>query len=228
MLNFFISPKDKKDFPSLNRQIKNIHHYPTLDPKTIEMSKLRESELISDTCEFTKESLCESLAHIALWGNVAEAGRPAHIFPNKAVLCDNFEKESQRIIDLLPPDWDFILWGAEPGSPLYFSSLPGLAIFTGMLCPPYQDNYSEIFPQCDVSGTPFPLQAAFKPCGYAISPAGAKKLIKSCLPLTPMPLPLPLHDDGENTARHLFEIMGMEYPNIKAFVSFPGLCLPSE
>lgn len=133
-------------------------------------------------CGFKAGAIGSGLTHIKLWAQIAQSGKPAHIFEDDAFLCRNFEQESDRIIASLPHDWDIILWGNNYDSILEFELLPGItqciAVFN-------QDTVRKGIPQylnMDVSSAAFRLTQTFGICGYALSPKGAKRLLELCLP----------------------------------------------
>ncbi|WP_354859752.1 glycosyl transferase [Acetobacter fabarum] len=229
MFKFFISsdatPDQSERFVRLNAHVPDLVRSVGVDEHTLDAQAMRQMNLISAECLFSHAAFAQALSHVALWGNVAQHQTAAHVFESNAVLCANFEAESTRILASLPQDWDFVLWGNTPGSTLQFDVLPELALFNGAIQPPYSARGAGALSEMEVTSLAFPLLATQSVCGYAISPTGAEKMIKACLPLTSTTVPAANPADGSMAAQTLPQLMSLHYSTMKAFVCVPPLCM---
>ncbi|MBM9402641.1 glycosyltransferase family 25 protein [Gluconacetobacter azotocaptans] len=229
MDKFFISPAQTPEraerFLAVNAHVPGLVHSPGVDGSTVDVNEMKEKGLVADACQFTREAIGSGLAHVALWGNIAQRNVPAHIFEDDAFLCRNFEQESARIIASLPGDWDIILWGSNSDTPLQFELLPGITQCVAVTSEESVRKGVQTFRDMDVTSVPLRLTQAFGLCGYAVSPAGAMKLIKNCLPLTTVNVSHPCLGGRIITANSIDILMNRHYAEMMAYTSFPPLCL---
>ncbi|WP_338333301.1 glycosyl transferase [Acetobacter sp. LMG 32666] len=229
MFKFFISSdaatSQTERFLQLNAHVPDLVRSTGMSEQALDIQAMQQMNLISAECLFSRAAFAQALSHVSLWGNVAQHQTPAHVFESNAVLCANFEAESTRILASLPQDWDFVLWGNTPGSTVQFDVLPELALFTGAVQPPYSARGAGALSEMEVSSLAFPLLATQSVSGYAISPTGADKLIKACLPLTSTTVPAANPQDGGTPAQTLAQLMSLQYSTMKAFVCVPPLCM---
>ena len=229
MYKFFISSdaaqSQTEQFLKLNAHVSDLVRSVGISEQTLDVQAMQQMNLISAECLFSRAALAQALSHISLWGNVAQHQTAAHVFESNTVLCANFEAESTRILASLPHDWDFVLWGNAPGATLQFDILPDLALFTGAVQPPYSAHGAGALSEMEVTSLAFPLLSTQSVSGYAISPTGAEKLIKACVPLTSTTVPATNPQDGGAPAQTLPQLMSLHYSTMKAFVCVPPLCM---
>ncbi|MFT8549503.1 MAG: glycosyl transferase [Acetobacter okinawensis] len=229
MFKFFISSdaatEQTERFTRLNAHVPDLVRSVGVDVQGLDVQAMQQMNLISAECLFTPAAFAQALSHVSLWGNVAQHQTAAHVFAGNAVLCANFEAESTRILASLPQDWDFVLWGNAPGATLQLDILPDLALFTGAVQPPYSARGAAALSEMDVTSLAFPLMSTQSVCGYAISPSGADKLIKACLPLTSTTVPAANPHEGGAPAQTLEQLMSLHYSTIKAYACVPPLCM---
>ncbi|MFT8419486.1 MAG: glycosyl transferase [Acetobacter sp.] len=229
MFKFFISsnaaPEQTERFERLNAHVPDLVRSVGMDEQALDVQAMQKMNLISAECLFSQAAFAKALSHVSLWGNVAQHQTPAHIFTSNAVLCANFETESTRILASLPHDWDFVLWGSAPGATLQLDILPDLALFSGAVQPPYSAQGAAALSEMDVTSLAFALMSTLSVCGYAISPTGADKLIKACLPLTSTTIPATTAHATGRAAQTLEELMSLHYSTIKAYACVPPLCM---
>lgn len=229
MFKFFISSDtataQTERFERLNAHVPDLVRSVGVNAQTLDVRAMQQMNLISAECLFSHAAFVQALSHVSLWGNVAQHKTAAHIFENNAVLCANFEAESTRILASLPQDWDFVLWGSAPGATLQLDILPDLALFSGAVQPPYSARGAAALSEMAVTSLAFPLMSTLSVCGYAISPTGADKLIKACLPLTSTTIPATTAHENGRAAQTLGELMSLHYSTIKAYACVPPLCM---
>lgn len=228
MHKYFISlertPERTKRFLQSNAHITDFEWVPGIDGKTLDRNAIINKGLMEAYCGFTPGAIGSGLTHIKLWAQVAQSGKPAHIFEDDAFLCRNFERESDRIIATLPQDWDIILWGNNYDSILEFELLPGI---TQCIATFNQDTVRKGIPEflnMDIASAAFRLTQTFGICGYAISPRGADRLLKLCLPFKSVDVFYPgLYRSLTTTS--VDHLMNIQYRNILAYTALPPLCL---
>ncbi|WP_338332034.1 glycosyltransferase family 25 protein [Acetobacter sp. LMG 32666] len=228
MHKYFISlertPERTERFLKSNAHIKDFEWMPGLDGKTLDRNTIVSKGLLAPDCGFTAGAIGSGLTHIKLWAKIAQSGQPAHIFEDDAFLCRNFEHESNRIIATLPHDWDIILWGNNYDSILEFELLPGITQCVAMF---NQDTVRQGIPaflNMNVASTAFRLTQTFGICGYALSPLGANRLLKLCLPFKTEEVFYP--GLGRSLATSSVDhLMNIHYRNIHAYTALPPLCL---
>ncbi|GAA4502045.1 glycosyltransferase family 25 protein [Gluconacetobacter tumulicola] len=229
MNKFFISlertPERTERFLQANAHIQGLVRSPGVDGASMDLEEMKERGFVRDSCAFTRGAIGSGLAHVALWGNVAKYGIPAHIFEDDAFLCRNFEEESNRIIATLPADWDIILWGNNSDTVLQFELLPGITQCVATFSQETVRRGISSFRQMDVTALPFKLDHTFGICGYAISPLGAEKMIKRTLPMDTTHIAYPSLGGRVITTTSIDHLMNTVYPEMKAYTCFPPLCL---
>ena len=229
MHKYFISlertPERTERFLKSNAHITGFEWMPGLDGKLLDRQTIINKGLMDPNCDFTAGAIGSGLTHITLWARIAQSGKPAHIFEDDAFLCRNFEQESDRIIASLPQDWDIILWGNNYDSILEFELLPGITHCTAMFDQDALRRGIPAFLNMDVSSSPFGLIQTFGICGYALSPRGADRLLKLCLPFKSVPVTYPGLGMRVLTTSSVDHLMNIHYRNIKAYTSLPPLCV---
>ncbi|MBB2197652.1 glycosyl transferase [Gluconacetobacter sp. 1c LMG 22058] len=229
MNKFFISlertPERTERFRAVNAHVPGLEHAPGIDGSLLDIEGMKQQAFLHPDCQFTRGAVGSGLTHAALWGSVAKSGVAAHIFEDDAFLCRNFEEESRRVIASLPEDWDIILWGNNSDTVLQFELLPGI---TQCIATFSQDSVRagiDTFRDMDVTSLAFRLDHTFGICGYAISPLGANKLIRSCLPMQTMDLVYPSLGGRMLPTSSIDHLMNRHYREMKAYTCFPPLCL---
>ncbi|MFW7269137.1 glycosyltransferase family 25 protein [Gluconacetobacter sp. Hr-1-5] len=229
MNKFFISlertPERTERFLTVNAHIQGLVHAPGIDGSLLDIEGMKQQAFLHPDCQFTRGAVGSGLTHVALWGSVAKSGVAAHIFEDDAFLCRNFEEESSRVIASLPEDWDIILWGNNSDTVLQFELLPGI---TQCVATFSQDSVRagiQTFRDMDVTSRPFRLDHTFGICGYAISPLGADKLIRSCLPMQTVDLAYPALGGRVLPTSSIDHLMNRHYREMMAYTCFPPLCL---
>lgn len=180
---------------------------------------------MQEECRFTRGAVGSGLTHATLWGQVVRTGIPAHIFEDDAFLCRNFEAESSRILASLPEDWDIILWGNNYDTVLQFELLPGITPCVAMFSQDAVRQGIHTFRDMDVTSVALRLNHTFGICGYAVSPAGAMKLLSHCLPMQSTDVTYQSLGGRVITTSSIDHLMNIHYGQMKAYTCFPPLCL---
>ncbi len=176
--------------------------------------------------KLTKGAIGCAISHFRVWQQVVEKKEPVIVFENDAVIRNDFNDMFSKLLSGLE-GWDYIALGYNTDSILDVQIARGLnssLVFSPQYpTPDAQKN----FVKSSAPVSAFRLNACFGTCGYAISPAGAKKLLKFCFPM----------DNWKITVEALkrtFPAFGIDcmmidvYKSIEAFACFYPLVLPKN
>jgi len=165
-----------------------------------------------------------ALSHLTLWQDVVDSGAPLTVLEDDAILRQDFEAESARVVAGLPPDWDIVVWGWNFDSILALNIMPGVS--------PAVMHFSQNQLRASVrefqalGGTPAAhrLAECFGTCAYTISPEGARKFMAHCFPLRRFHhFSQPL---GREVPNNGIDIPMMRlYPRSASFVALPPLAM---
>lgn len=226
LINLDRTPDRLREFVRLNGHLDGVTRYSAIDGNAIDTDAYVAQRLIDPAilATYAKGMLGNACSHLALWEMVARDGRVVTVCEDDAILSRHFAACADGLLNLLPADWDFVLWGWNFDSWLYFDMMPGvspcLAAFDQDAMRAGVDKFLDHAP------TPrlFRLLRAFGcPC-YSVSPKGAGILRRHCIPIRPMPVYFPGLD--RTVANNGIDIMMNDiYPRMKAYVSFPPLAI---
>jgi GR25 family glycosyltransferase involved in LPS biosynthesis len=226
LINLDRSTARLSEFQAANAHLEGIRRFSAIDGYEQDLPALVEAGVFERGVAegYTPGALGAAMSHLALWEEAIEKGETLTICEDDAIFNRRFTPTAARVLDALPRDWDFILWGWNFDSYLLFELLPGVSPCLSCFDEEQMRLGIEGFQQQAVTPQPFRLQRALGiPC-YSISAKGARVLKAACLPLARIKVYFP----GLN--RHLSNfgidiMMNHAYPQISAFVSFPPLVL---
>jgi len=163
-----------------------------------------------------------ALSHFRLWEDSVQAGRPLTVAEDDAIFRKDFAQTHAALLDGLPTDWDFVLWGWNLDSVLAMQMMPGLSSNMYFDYRPLLEKIEEFQTR---TGHPqlFRLEKCFGLPAYSISPGGARKLIAQCFPLDNFTLTVPLIGNVPNFGLDVATCR--IYAAINSFVSFPPLAM---
>lgn len=210
-------------FRAVNRHLKRIVRFPAVDGAAIERSQLRADGILRTAMPAYSDAVVGcALSHISLWRKAAAQSKPFTIAEDDAIFNLRFEAAASALLRSLPSTWDILLWGWNFDSILFFDFLPGVSPCLGIFSQAELRKQAAAFQILDVKPHAYRLQKAFGTLAYSVSPQGAQKLLKFCLPVREMEVYCPgLNRSIPNCS---FDVMlNSLYPKIKAFVSFPPL-----
>ena len=219
------APERSETFLRLNAHVPDIVPFKGLDAATVDVAAMQQAGLVTQTCAFSPAALANALNHVSLWGTVMRSGTGAYVFDDRAVLCRNFADASKEIIEKLPSNWDLICWDWAGDNVMQYELLPGVTHATTMYFQDSVQKHVTDFNKVGVASLPFRLVQMFGFGNYAISPSGAAKLIKSCLPLNTEEVLHYCLGGQMLEATDLSILLNRHYMDIGAFVSVPPLSL---
>lgn len=213
-------------FKQRNAHLGEFVRVSAVDGSTLDRELLVRSGEISSDLPYGAGALGCALSHIGIWRKAASENRSVTVFEDDVVAALGFYPSAKRILDLLPDDWDLILWGYVLG-PLYVWIDMGVVKVRMESFGPmrYQDpgGWAE-FQAEDFNSVPLRLRHAFGTQGYSISPKGARAALEFCLPLKNQMITFPeagvtTPDEGIDCA------LCALYPNTKSYLAAPQLLL---
>jgi GR25 family glycosyltransferase involved in LPS biosynthesis len=165
-----------------------------------------------------------ALSHLNLWNEVIETNTAMTIIEDDVTLRDDFETQPDNVINLLPKDWDFILWGWNFDSILSLNDLNNVSPTVMLFNQDLLRKNIVSFKKSKVNNYPLHLDKCFGIPAYSISPNGAKKFKNLCFPMTNFDVFFPfLNKQISNTGIDI--AMNKVYGSINSFVCFPPLAI---
>jgi len=226
LLNLDRSVERLRLFKERNAHLTEVTRIPAVDGSTLDREDLVRSGYISADFSYKAGALGCALSHIGLWATAIAQNRPITIFEDGIAVSAQFEKCAAEMLENLPDDWDFLLWGYHL-NPLFVWADAGTSkvMLTGYGSPPYQGTDGiQQFQMEKFQRVTLRMRHAFGTFGYSISPHGARAALEYCLPLRNRMIEFPdagvvTDDEGIDVA-----LCGL-YPLVKAYISVPPLVI---
>jgi len=224
LINLDRSPERLADFWSANGHLKSVTRFPAIDGGAVNLTDFVQAGTIREETgrRYTRHALGVALSHLALWDKAIATGEMLTICEDDAIFNHQFEALSERMIGMLPVDWDIVMWGWNFVSALLFELLPNVSPCLAVFDEQQLRQSTGAFQAQTISARPFKLRQALGLVCYSISPKGAAALKQLCLPLrdtkvycVAMSRELPTHAIDVAMMAH--------YEKLNAFVSFPPL-----
>ncbi len=185
VLNFDRSTERLAQFRRDNPSHADIRRFSAVDGRTLDRAEMQACGVLSPELLYGDGALGSALSHLGQWQHAAQTGRPITVLEDDAVLCGNFREEAARLLASLPAGWDFVLWGYNFDTFLTYHILPGLSSCTATFDQERLRRTIGTFHTVAVTATLYRLVCALGIPGYTISPQGAMRLLRACLPLRP-------------------------------------------
>lgn len=169
-----------------------------------------------------------AMSHLSLWQEAVDSGQPVTIVEDDAVLRHDFDMQSAALLATLPSDWDICVWAWNFDSVLSLNLMPGISPAVMLFDQNQLQNGLASFQAMTDKPSALPLDKCFGTPAYTISPAGARKYMLNCFPLTQFEVFFPvlnrkLPNNGIDIA------MNRIYSETKAYCSLPPLgATPNE
>jgi GR25 family glycosyltransferase involved in LPS biosynthesis len=213
-------------FTEVNSHLTEITRYSAVDGTALDRTELERTGHITADLRYGNGTVACALSHIRLWGRSVQENRPLTIFEDDAVTCFQFEKKAVSMLQLLPPDWDFIAWGCN-----FYPSFVWVDVgISKARLHPYgpkrhnDGNNIRSFQVEELPTAPVRLLHSFGLFAYSISPRGARAAIACCRPLRNRLIEFP--DAGVRTWNIGVDIaLCALYPSIKAFMCLAPLAI---
>ncbi len=183
-------------------------------------------KVIAPGAKLTKGAIGCGASHFRIWKQAVESNAPALVFEDDAVIRNGFEQALAPLLSSLE-NWDFLALGYNTDSILDLEIARGMNSAL-VFAPKYPTPESEAaFQKSKAPVAAFRLNYCFGTSGYAVSPAGAKKLLRFCFPMDNRPITIP-------ALKRSFPAFGLDcmlndvYKSVEAFACFSPLVLPKN
>ncbi|MEX0852687.1 MAG: glycosyltransferase family 25 protein [Bauldia sp.] len=168
-----------------------------------------------------------AMSHLELWQRTVAGGRPLIVLEDDAFVRDDIKTAFTAALARLADPWEFILFGYNTDSLVEFNLVGDIDLGgTFSVRYPTPDQLAQFVRSTDPVNL-LRLRHAFGPCGYAVSPEGARKLTAACFPMDNRII-------GFSTVRRRMaafsfdSMLNAAYPSIAAFVCIPPLVLTAN
>ncbi len=212
-------------FLNINRHLTDLLRVAAVDGSAYSRQALRAAHVLADEMPaYTDGAIGCALSHLGEWELASKGNTPLTLAEDDAVLHQQFEPLAESVLASLPADWDIIQWGWNFDSILAFDLLPGVSPCVGVFDQASLRANTVAFQKLSISPTTYRLQRSFGTLCQSVSPRGATKLLRHCLPLRPMDAFYPiLNRLLPNTG--IDSMMNELYPRINAYVCLPPLAI---
>jgi len=218
------TPQRYRQFAQANAAHANVIRVDAEDGRQHPIEDLQASRIVSGELMFTPGAIGNALSHRKLWQHAIERNESITVCEDDALLHDDFQSESQRLLSSLHGAWDLVMWGWNFDAILLANAQTPLSAFL------IQCNQDEMrgnkmsYLRRPVQPTLLRLRGAFGTVCYSISAQGARKFMKMCFPLKQSTLSFP-EINFYMPVGALDAVMCMHYTDALAFVSFPPLAV---
>ena len=225
LINLDRSTDRLAEFHRLNPHVA-VERVPAVNGAALDLEALVAAGRITADLGYTRGAIGSAFSHQALWQQAVDTGAPVTVLEDDATLCRNFTAEATRVIAGLGPDWDYIQWGWNFDTIMFFELMPGISRSLA-LCE--QERMRVVLPSfhtLDMETRAFRLTRSLGIPAYTISPLGAARLLAVSQPLRRMQVWFPMLGARANTS--LDYIMSGTYERLAAYVAFPPLVLTAN
>jgi GR25 family glycosyltransferase involved in LPS biosynthesis len=229
MKNFVINlkrqPEKFENFLKLNAGCGiAFERYEACDGAAMAEQEAIDMKIVVPGTKFTKGSIGCAVSHYRLWRKAVETNEPILVFEDDAAVRDDFNAVFPALLGELPA-WDYFTLGYNTDSILDVDLAKGMssALAFAPKHPTAQNQRDFVKSTTPVSV--FRLNNCFGTCGYAISPAGARKILQLCFPMDNRPVTIAALK-RTFPAFNFDCIMNDIYQRIEGFACFSPLVLP--
>ncbi len=229
MIIDYINMDRRKDrdtrFLDINSGIMDFRRFDAVVGDEIDRGECVRSGLIQhDLAHYTPGALGAALSHKMLWDRAVVSSQVMTIAEDDAIFNKNFAKQAEDVLNMLPGDWDIILWGWNFDSILHVELVEGGNQVLMRFGHDLLHQTIEPFRNHVEQSIPLRMRYAFGLVCSSISSKGARILIDSCFPLKNEQIPLP----GLRRVLGNFTLdmlMNKYYSKIKAYACYPPLVM---
>ena len=153
---------------------------------TVDRSALIAQNLLAaDNAVFTSGALGCAMSHHQQWLAARNAAAPTIVCEDDACLRGDFAVQSQAVLTQLPSDWHLCYLGFNTDAVTAVQSIDGLKALlyfdeAAKRTPGYFDAFTRLHAPAP---TPLLCFQAWGTLCYAVSPAGAQRLLELCFPM---------------------------------------------
>ena len=178
------TPKRKTTFKKYNKEyLKNFKFVSAVDGLKLNIKHIN-PQLVKPGSVFSKPALGCSFSHYKIWQKIIKFNKPILAIEDDAIFNKNFEIIFEKIMKLLPKDWDICVFAHNYDSCIDIQILPGERILgnhtNNKLTTPILNSFQQTK---IINPTIFKLFNCFGTAALITSPAGAKKILSNCYPM---------------------------------------------
>lgn len=227
VINLDRSPERLRAFRDANSHLSSVERFAAVDGAAQSIDDLKANRIVAQGITYSVGAVGAALSHLQLWQMAVERNTPLTICEDDALLHREFQPTADRLLSNLRAGWDIVQWTWSFQSSLHYELLQG-----GASCVT-QCDFSEMRERVAAwqeAAHPFNLYRLRKSFGaicYTVSPAGARKLREAALPLRPMTVWFPLHENPIPNVGIDVVMRGL-YEKLSAYVCVPPLALAPQ
>jgi len=227
-LNLDRSPERLASFLQINAHLTDVHRVAATDGNTYTREDLQSVKAIEGPMPtYTNGALGCALSHLGQWELASKGSETLTLAEDDAIFHQQFEQLAPKVLATLPADWDIIQWGWNFDSVLAYDLLPGIASCVSAFDQDGLRANLAAYPTLPIKPFAYRLQRSLGTVCQSISPAGAAKLLRHCLPIRPMETFYPLINLMLPNAG-IDNMMNGLYPMINAYVCVPPLVITTN
>ena len=225
LLNLDRTPQRLAAFRSVNAHLHELERVAAVDGRSINRLALQQRGVISGPLpHYTDGAVGAALSHLRLWEQAIATGQPLTIAEDDAIFHRRFDALAPLLLDSLPADWDFVLWGWNFDSVMAFELLSGVSPCVGLFDQQRMREGAERFQDLPLKPQAFRLLRAFGLVAYTLSAQGASRLKRLCLPIGELSVFYPgINRTMPNSGIDC--LLNAHYPSVNAYVCVPPLVL---
>jgi GR25 family glycosyltransferase involved in LPS biosynthesis len=211
-------------FLTLNAHVPDIVRVSAVDGTRIDRGSLHELGMISQDLEYTAGNIGSALSHVRFWRRALRENCILTVAEDDAIFARNFHPAHDMVLKRLPADWGFILWGWNFDAEISVEILEGVAAANIRTDHIALRTNVDIYRKSEIAAAPFRLHRAFGFMAYSVSPAGARVLLETCLPLSNCDIRL--DDQGTSIRNRSIDcITNAAYRLMKSYICIPPLAI---
>ena len=205
----------------------NVQRFSAIDGRAVDPAQLIESNTITPDLDYTEGAMGCALSHIFFWEAAVSQNAVITVCEDDAIFHESFQLTAAKLINSLPVDWDFVMWGWNFDSILLFDFMPGISPCLATFNQEQMRSAVGQFQSQMLSPQLYRLHRGFGTICYTVSASGASKLLASSLPVRPLTVSFPMINPAfPNNGIDI--VMNDAYPRLNAFVCFPPLVLTTN
>jgi GR25 family glycosyltransferase involved in LPS biosynthesis len=226
MKNFVINlgrqPERYENFLRLNAASRiAFERFDASDGTTFSREDAVRLKWVAPGTEFTPGAVGCAASHFRIWQRTVEAGTPALVFEDDAILRNDVKER----LDLLLPgltNWDYVALGYNQNQVVNLEWAPGMSSMLVFQPKHPSDENAAVFQVSRAQVAAVPLQLCFGTSGYVISPEGARKLLQLCSPMDNRSYQVPAFS-GVGRVIGIDSMLNAVFGSVRAFACFAPL-----
>jgi GR25 family glycosyltransferase involved in LPS biosynthesis len=222
LINLDRSTDRLAEFQKRNAHLRNVVRFAAVDGRTIDKEKLIKEGIVTRDCSYSLGALGSAMSHITLCRMAVDERRTVTIAEDDAIFCCTFEGHAERVLALLPDDWDVIFWGWNFDAPLRIDMLPGVSEAIVRCDQGRMRQNIDQFQALETSPVFVRVLHIWGIMCYTVSPKGAQALLDICLPLRSALIETPGFR-GRFDVKTFDATLNTAHPSLKSFVCIPPL-----